>query len=56
LLHKKHKFKTKNGRHHHHTSEFRKKEKEFPNAEQIEKKLELVLQKKKIKKFLFFWK
>lgn len=48
LLHKKHKFHTKNGRSYHHTRKFRKKEKEFDNPE-IEKKLERFLKKKKIK-------
>ena len=55
LLHKKHKFKTsKNGRHYHHTSEFRKKEQEFPNATAIEEKLSRILTKRKIKGF-FSW-
>ncbi|MBW2973497.1 hypothetical protein KY346_03840 [Candidatus Woesearchaeota archaeon] len=54
LLHKKHKFKTKNGRHFHHTAEFRKKEKEFPNSDLIEKKLSKILTKRKIKGF-FSW-
>lgn len=49
LLHKKHKFYTKNGRSFHHTSKFRKKEKEFDNPD-VEKKLERFLVKKKIKK------
>lgn len=48
LLHKKHKFHTKNGRSYHHTSKFRKKEKEFDNPE-IEKKLERFLKRKRIK-------
>lgn len=39
LLHKKIKFKTKRGRSHHHTSHFREKEKEYPGAEEIDKKL-----------------
>lgn len=56
LLHKKHKFRTKNGRSYHHTSEFRKKEKEFPDADEIEKKLSRILSKRKLKKSLFFWK
>lgn len=55
LLHKKHKFRTLNGRHMHHTSEFRRQEKAFPGSGQIEKKLGIVLQKRKLKKFLFFW-
>ena len=49
LLHKKHKFHTKNGRSYHHTSKFRKKEKQFDNPE-IEKKLEKFLKSKKIKR------
>ncbi len=53
LLHKKHKFKTKNGRHFHHTSEFRKKEKEFPNAEKIENKLSRLLNKRKLRSWFF---
>jgi predicted metal-dependent hydrolase len=39
LLHKKHQFKSKNGRSYHHTKDFRKKEKEFPNANLLEKRL-----------------
>jgi hypothetical protein len=54
ILHKKHKFKSKNGRHYHHTSEFRKKEKEFPNADKMEKKLGRVLRVKKLKRFFGF--
>lgn len=49
LLHKKHKFHTKNNRSYHHTSKFRKKEKEFDNPE-VEKKLEQFLKKKRIKR------
>lgn len=39
LLHKKHQFYSKNGRNFHHTHLFRQKEKEFPNAELLEKRL-----------------
>ena len=53
LLHKKYKFTNKNGRHHHHTSEFRKKEKEFPDADEIEKKLSRILSKRKLRSFFF---
>lgn len=57
LLHKKFKFKNKNGRTFHHTSEFRKMEKAFPDSEKIEKKLGVVLNKKNKKKTsLFFFK
>lgn len=48
LLHKKHKFKFKNNRSYHHTSKFRKKEKQFDNPD-VEKKLERFLARKKIK-------
>ncbi|MBD3304258.1 hypothetical protein GF343_03865 [Candidatus Woesearchaeota archaeon] len=54
LLHKKHKFRTKNGRSYHHTSEFRKKEKEFPGADEIEKKLSRILSKRKLSGFFGF--
>lgn len=55
LLHKKHKFRTgRDGRHYHHTSEFRKKEKEFPDFAEIEKKLSKIIVKRKIKGF-FDW-
>lgn len=37
ILHKKHKFKSKNGRNYYHTREFRKKEKEFENSREIER-------------------
>ncbi len=39
LLHKKHQFSSKNGRSYHHTALFRKKEKEFENADLMEKRL-----------------
>ncbi len=39
ILHKKHKFKSKNGRNHYHDKEFRQKEKKFPNSLIIEEKL-----------------
>jgi len=54
LLHKKHKFQSKHGRHRHHTHEFRKAEKAFPNSEQLEKELQKVVRKQSIKK-LFGW-
>jgi len=49
VLHKKQQFTSKNGRHYHHTVEFRKKEKEFPNSEEMEKRLSGIIGKKKIK-------
>jgi hypothetical protein len=48
LLHKKHKFHSKNGRSYHHTKHFRSKEKEFDNP-CIEEKLKKFLAKKRIK-------
>ena len=57
LLHKKFKFTTKNGRSHHHTKEFRTKEREFENSEELEKQLQtLVVNKKQKTKSWKFWK
>ena len=53
MLHKKHKFISKNGKNYHHTREFKKKEKEFENAEEIEKLIRIITTKKRIKKL--FW-
>jgi predicted metal-dependent hydrolase len=39
LLHKKYQYKTKNGKNYHHTRLFKKKEKEFANADLMEKRL-----------------
>ncbi len=50
LLHKKHKFHTKNGREHHHTKEFKSKEKEFDNSEELEKSLAKLVRKAKLKR------
>ena len=47
MLHKKHKFTKKNNRSYHHTSEFKRKEREFENSELIEKKLRRFLTKKR---------
>jgi len=61
LLHKKHKFHTKNGRSFHHTKHFRNKEKEFDNPH-IEEDLKKFLGKKRFvrvfsrpKKRKFLW-
>jgi hypothetical protein len=57
LLHKKHKFHHKNGKSFHHTTAFRKDEKMFKNAIQLENDLKYFLRKKKVKKAFFsFWK
>ncbi len=53
LLHKKHQFKNKNGRNYHHTTLFRKKEKEYENSELMEERLKR-LKKQKSKIFKFF--
>ncbi len=55
MLHKKYKFNSKNGRSYHHTSKFRKKEKEYPDAGEIEKKLNRLSVKKKIGRFFGFF-
>jgi len=47
MLHKKHKFTKKNGRSFHHTSKFRKDEKEFRDSELMEKKLRGLLTRKR---------
>lgn len=54
MLHKKHKFENKNGRNYHHTSEFRKKEKEFENSRLIEDNISRFIRKTNIKKLLKF--
>jgi hypothetical protein len=48
LLHKKHKFHTKDGRSYHHTRHFRQKEKEFDNP-RIEDELKKFLSTKRVK-------
>jgi predicted metal-dependent hydrolase len=47
MLHKKHKFTRKNNRSYHHTTEFRKKEREFENSKLIEKRLKNLLTRKR---------
>lgn len=47
MLHKKHKFKTKNGKSFHHTHEFRKREQEFKDAADVENRLKIFLRKQK---------
>jgi hypothetical protein len=54
MLHKKHKFYSKDGRSYHHTKLFRTKEKEFEDKK-IEEKLKTLLRKKKIKRLFKFW-
>jgi len=54
MLHKKIKFKSGNKRTIFHSSEFRKKEQEFKDSEEIEKRLKLLAINKKKKKKPFF--
>ncbi len=54
MLHKKHKFKTKNGRSLHHSKEFKEDERKF-HVKDVEKQLKSFLRKKKVVKRLKFW-
>jgi len=54
VLHKKHKFHNKNGRTHHHTSEFRKMEKMFDNSEEMEYRIKNLIRNKTKKRFILF--
>ena len=54
MLHKVHKFKTKNGRSLHHSSKFKSAEKQFQGAELLERGLSTFLRKKKLKGFFGF--
>jgi len=58
MLHKKHKFNSKNGRNYYHTTEFKRKEKEFPNSEGIEKEIRRLVGRKVVRKRVIrpFWK
>jgi predicted metal-dependent hydrolase len=49
MLHKVHKFRTKNGRSLHHSRKFKQAEAHFNSEEDIEKKLTVFLRKKRIK-------
>ncbi len=56
LLHKKQKFSSNRGRTRHHGKEFRAREKEFENAEGLEKEISKLVRKAKIKrKFGLFY-
>ena len=54
MLHKKHRFYTKNGRSYHHTGKFKIEEKKFENLPQIEKELKILCRKAKIRQNFFF--
>ncbi len=53
MLHKKHKFRSKNGRSYHHTKEFRKSEKQFENSEEMERQLSRLARRSMIKRAFF---
>lgn len=56
ILHKKNKFKSKNGRTFHHTNRFKQQEKAYPNAKELENKLSRIVKSKKRMSFLDkFW-
>ncbi|MBL7054900.1 hypothetical protein ISS05_04035 [Candidatus Woesearchaeota archaeon] len=48
VLHKKHKFKNKNGRNYHHTTKFRTDEKKFENSKEMEKGINRLIRNKKL--------
>jgi len=52
LLHKKHKFKSKNGRSLYHSSAFKKDEKQFEDYEEVEKQLKRYLSRSKFKRLI----
>jgi hypothetical protein len=54
MLHKKHKFHNNNGRNHHHTHEFRKMEKMFGNADEMENRIKKLVRHKSKKRFILF--
>lgn len=54
MLHKKHKFKNKNGRNYHHTNQFRKEEKVFENALIMEKQIACLAKPRRPKR-IFRW-
>lgn len=54
MLHKKHKFHNKNGRNHHHTKEFKEKEKQFENSHLMEDKISRFIRKLRLKSVFRF--
>lgn len=55
LLHKKHKFYTKNGKSYHHTPEFNKQEKLFNNQKEVEKRIDAFIRQHRKKKRFSGW-
>jgi len=54
MLHKKLKFKDKNGSCRHHTPEFKRLEKNFDDAVEMERRLKMIVRNSKKKKFFLF--
>ncbi|MFH1642041.1 MAG: hypothetical protein ABIC04_04025 [Nanoarchaeota archaeon] len=54
MLHKKHKYHSKKGRHYHHTTEFRNKESEFKDSKMLERKINSLVRKKRKHFFSLF--
>ncbi|MEK6886774.1 MAG: hypothetical protein AABW88_03000 [Nanoarchaeota archaeon] len=55
LLHKKHKFVSKNGRSLHHSATFRKEEREFDNFEEKERELKRYLVSSNLRRLFGIW-
>ncbi|MFH0868156.1 MAG: hypothetical protein V1831_02500 [Candidatus Woesearchaeota archaeon] len=54
MLHKKHKFHSKNGRTRHHTTEFRQKEREFENSREMEERIKKLVRPSRRIRFKWF--
>ena len=54
MLHKKHQYKAKPGRHLHHSTQFKQDESRFPNAEGLEIELHRLVRQNK-RRFSWFW-
>ncbi|MBW2976401.1 hypothetical protein KY347_03070 [Candidatus Woesearchaeota archaeon] len=55
MLHKKHKFQSKNGRTFHHTSEFRQMEKSFSNSGEMEERIRSLIRRRGHWRFSLFY-
>ena len=53
MLHKKHKFDSKNGRSRHHTKEFRTRERAFENSSEMEERIKKLVRHSRRKLFGF---
>ncbi len=54
MLHKKHQYSAKPGRHLHHSAQFKKDEEKFPNSQRLELELNKLVRKNK-RKVSWFW-